>query len=232
MRSSTEGLFEDAILGPQCLLAHVTLLTPTKITMLRDSDTAMSYNPGASSFEGNAVAAALTFAAQGIRFGIGTDGTRGDGFRLTDAAETAQRLAYGAQTGDSSMGGGWTWLDHATAADASAAGLHGVPGSVSEGMAADYLLVDLAVPEMLPSRDLEGELVRLANRDQILAVVVAGRPRLWRGWPVDWDARQLIEEAKHRAQKVLTDGPVRIVHPTATEHRRASRVERRTEARE
>jgi hypothetical protein len=74
--------------------------------------------------------------------------------------------------------------------------------------------------------------VRLANRDQILAVVVAGGPRLWRGWPVDWDARQLIEEAKHRAQKVLTDGPVRIVHPTATEHRRASRAYRRTEARE
>ena len=141
--------------------------------MLRDSDTAVSYNPVASSWKGNAVAAALTFAAQGIRFGIGTDGTRGDGFRLMDAAETAQRLAYGAQTGDSSGGGGWTWLDHATAGGAAAAGLarcHRRPSR--EGLAADYLLVDLAVPEMLPSWDLEGELVRLANRDQILAVVV------------------------------------------------------------
>ena len=132
-RRPLEGLFEDGVLGPQCLLAHVTLLTPTKIIMLRDSDTAVSYNPVASAWKGNAVAAALTFAAQGIRFGIGTDGTRGDGFRLMDAAETAQRLAYGAQTGDSSMGGGWTWLDHATAADASAAGLHGVTGVRQRG---------------------------------------------------------------------------------------------------
>ena len=31
----------------------------------------------------------------GIRFGLGTDGTRSDGFRLMDAAETAQRLAFG-----------------------------------------------------------------------------------------------------------------------------------------
>jgi cytosine/adenosine deaminase-related metal-dependent hydrolase len=51
-RRPLEGLFEDAILGPQCLMAHVRLLTPTKITMLRDSDTAVSYNPVASSFPG------------------------------------------------------------------------------------------------------------------------------------------------------------------------------------
>ncbi len=227
-RRPLEGLFHDAILGPQCLLAHVTLLTPTEITILRDTDTAVSYNPVASSWKGNAVAAALTFAAEGIRFGIGTDGTRGDGFRLMDAAETAQRLAYGAQTGDSSTGGGWTWLDHATAGGADAAGLRGVTGSISEGMAADYLLIDLDVPEMLPSWDLEWELVRLANRDQIVAVVVAGRPRLWRGWPVDWDARQLLDEARRRAEKLVTDAPVQIVHPTATEHRRTYR---RTEAR-
>ena len=130
------------------------------------------------------------------------------------------------------MGGGWTWLDHATAADASAAGLHGVPGSVSEGTAADYLLVDLAVPEMLPSRDLEGELVRWPTVTRSSRWSWPEGRGCGKGWPVDWDARQLIEEAKHRAQKVLTDGPVRIVHPTATERRGASRANRRTEARE
>ena len=99
--------------------------------MLRDSDAAVSYNPVASAWKGNAVADALTFAAHGIRFGIGTDATRGDGFRLMDAAETAQRLAFGARTGDSSAGGGWTWLDHATAAGADAAGLRGVTGAIA-----------------------------------------------------------------------------------------------------
>ncbi|HWM03944.1 MAG TPA: amidohydrolase family protein [Actinophytocola sp.] len=229
-RRPLEALFDDGILGAQCLLAHVTLLTPTEITMLRDSGSAVSYNPVASSWKGNAVAPALTFAAQGIRFGIGSDGTRGDGFRLMDAAETAQRLAYGAQTGDSSTGGGWTWLDHATSGGAAAAGLGGVTGSVTEGLAADYLLVDLAVPEMLPSWDMEWELVRLANRDQILAVVIGGRPRLWRGWPVDWDARQLMEDARRRAQKVVANAPVHIVHPTAGEHRRVHRAHRPTRA--
>ena len=212
------------MLGPHCLLAHATLLTPTEIMMLRDSDAAVSYNPVASAWKGNAVADALTFAAHGIRFGIGTDATRGDGFRLMDAAETAQRLAFGARTGDSSAGGGWTWLDHATAAGAHAAGLRGITGAIAPGLAADYLLVDLDVPEVAPSWDLEWELVRLTGREQILAVVVAGRPRLWRGWPVDWDARQLIDDVRRRARKVVADAPVQIVHPTSTEHRRASRT--------
>jgi len=141
-----------------------------------------------------------------------------------DAAETAQRLAFGARTGDSSAGGGWTWLDHATVAGAHAAGLRGITGAIAPGLAADYLLVDLDVPEVAPSWDLEWELVRLTGRDQILAVVVAGRPRLWRGWPVDWDARQLIDDVRRRARKVVADAPVQIVHPTSTEHRRASRT--------
>jgi hypothetical protein len=83
---------------------------------------------------------------------------------------------------------------------------------------------------MLPSCDMEGVLVRLANRDQILAVVLAGRLRQWQGWPVDGDARQLIEEAHRRAREVVAEAPVHIVDPAAGEHRRASRVHRHTKA--
>jgi hypothetical protein len=47
---------------------------------------------------------------------------------------------------------------------------------------------------------------------------------------VDWDARQLMEDARRRAQKVVANAPVHIVHPTAGEHRRVSRVHRPTRA--
>jgi cytosine/adenosine deaminase-related metal-dependent hydrolase len=183
----------------------------------------VSYNPVASAWKGNAVAPAGMFAADGIRFGIGTDGTRSDGFRLMDAAETAQRLAFGLQTGDSSVGAGWTWLAHATGAAADAAGLGPVTGAVQEGLAADYLLVDLDVPELHPSWDLGWELVRLVNRDQVTAVVVAGAPRLWKGWPLDWDARALMEEADRLAQKATASAPIHVVHPTSADHRAAYR---------
>ncbi|MEU3957687.1 amidohydrolase family protein, partial [Streptomyces achromogenes] len=104
-----EHLHRIGALGPQLLAAHAALLTPHELTLLADTGTAVSYNPVASAWKGNAVAPATAMAERGIRFGLGTDGTRGDGFRLAEAAEFAQRLAYGLSTGDSA------WLLAATA---------------------------------------------------------------------------------------------------------------------
>lgn len=219
-RRPVEQLHHLGVLGPHLLAAHATLVTPTELAMVCDSGAAVSYNPVASAWKGNAVAPATTMAVLGIPFGLGTDGTRGDGFRLVDAAETAQRLAYGLQTGDSSCGGGWTWLQHATGEAAKAVGLGGVTGEVAVGKSADFLIVDLEVPEMQPSWDLTWELVRLANRDQIVAVLVDGRLRLWRGWPPDWDGRALVTQAATIGREVLDQADVRRIHPTAIEHRR------------
>ena len=87
---------------------------------------------------------------------------------------------------------------HATRGGADAAGLGALTGAVAVGRAADFLLIDLDVPEMTPSWDLRWELVRLASRAQIESVHVHGRLRLWQGWPVDWDARALLAEVRER----------------------------------
>jgi cytosine/adenosine deaminase-related metal-dependent hydrolase len=218
-RRPLEQLHHAGALGPHLLAAHATLLTPAEMRLLADTGTAVSYNPVASAWKGNGVAPAAMMAAFGIRFGIGTDGTRGDGFRLVDAAESAQRLAYGMASGDSSCGAGWTWLEHATAAAADAVGLGGRTGRIAPGLAADYLLLDVTVPEMQPSHDLTWELVRLAGRDQITAVAVDGKLRLWRGWPPDWDGPALVAEAVKVARQVLADAAIHRTHPTAAGHR-------------
>jgi cytosine/adenosine deaminase-related metal-dependent hydrolase len=216
-----EYLRRAGALGPQLLAAHATLVTPSELTLLRDSGAAVSYNPVASAWKGNAVAPALAMAEQGIRFGIGTDGTRGDGFRLVDAAESAQRLSYGIATGDSSCGSGWTWLEHATRLGAEAVGLGAVTGEVAVGKAADFLLMDLAVPELCPAWDVPWQLARLAGSAQLTAVVVAGELRLWRGWPVGWDGHALVDQAAKAAEDVLRRAPVTRVHPTSAGDRAA-----------
>ncbi|WP_148255454.1 amidohydrolase family protein [Aidingimonas lacisalsi] len=211
-----EHLYTVGALGPQALVAHATLVTPDELNLLRDTDTAVAFNPVASAWKGNAVAPALQMAALGIRFGLGTDATRSDGFRLMDAAETSQRLAFGMTTGDASCGEGWRWLDHATRGGADAAGLAGLSGEIKPGCAADFLLVNIDVPEMTPSWDRPWELVRYANRDQIDAVFTNGRLRLWQGWPVEWDGRALLRQAREAA-KAVEEAPIYRVHPTAAE---------------
>lgn len=206
------------------LLAHATLMTPKELKQVRELGAAVAYNPVASSWKGNAVLDAVTLHEQGVPFALGTDGTRYDAFRLMDAAETAQRLTHGLAHGDSSCGGGWMWLDHATHLGAQAIGLGHLTGSIEEGKAADFLLVDLSVPEMQPSWDLSWELVRLADRSQINAVVVNGTLRLWQGWPVDWDARALLAEVKRLAREDIANAPIQRIHLPSSEHRSAART--------
>ena len=214
-----EVLDTAGALGPQTLIAHATLVTPRELRRLRETDTAVAYNPVASQWKGNAVAPAETMHEMGIRFGIGTDGTRSDGFRLIDAAEAVQRTSFGIPVGDFSCGGGWIWLEHATRAGADAVGLKGITGAIATGHRADYLLIDIDVPELQPSWDLTWELVRLGNRDQIVAVVVDGRLRLWRGWPVDWDGRALMREVAATARAAVAAAPIHRVHPVSSAHR-------------
>lgn len=214
-RRPLEHLAHVGALGPQTLIAHSTLVTPHELNLLRDSGTAVAYNPVASVWKGNAIAPALQMHSLGIRLGLGTDGTRADGFRLMDAAETMQRAGYGLASGDGSCGGGWLWLDAATRMAADAARLGAVTGRIAEGLAADFLLVDLDRPEFTPTHDLTWELVRYGARDQIDAVFTNGRLRLAHGWPVDWDARALMAEIRERAAPAIARAPIQRIHPTA-----------------
>ena len=207
-------------LGPETLVAHATLVTPAELALLRDTGTAVSYNPVASQWKGNAIAPANLMAMLGIRFGLGTDATRSDGFRLVDAAEAAQKLGFALAIGDASSGAGWTWLDHATRLGADAAGLAGRTGEIAAGQQADFLIVDIDVPEMCTSFDLAWDLVRLANRDQIAAVFVDGRLRLWQGWPVGWDAKPLMRRVAELARAAVEKAPIVKLHLPAAEHLR------------
>lgn len=222
-RRPIEHLHHIGALGPQALLAHATLVTPEEIAMLRDTGSAVSYNPVASAWKGNAVAPAHLMATLGVRIGLGTDGTRSDGFRLLDYAEAAQRFAFGIGTGDSSCGAGWSWLERATRNGAQVLGIDSMTGDIAAGKDADFLLVDLDVPEMTPSWDLTWELVRIANRDQIMAVFVAGKMRLLDGWPVDWDAKALMAEVAEVAKTVVAEAPITKLHGTSSESRAVHR---------
>jgi 5-methylthioadenosine/S-adenosylhomocysteine deaminase len=185
---------EIGALGPGLILHHATLTTDKEIELLRTSRTAVSYNPVASQWKGNGVAPALAYAARGVRMGIGSDNTRADAFRALDAAESCQRVAHAMRVNDFSCGAAWTWVDAATRGSADACGHGHEFGSLIEGQAADFLILDMGQPETLPSWDFEWELVRYYNRDQIDAVIVNGNVVMAGGRPVAWDDIEFVRE--------------------------------------
>ena len=163
----------------------------------------VSYNPVASAWKGNAVAPALEFASAGVRFGLGTDGTRSDGFRLLDAAEMAQRITAGVRIDDWEAGRGRLWLDAATIGGGAAAGLGDQIGAITRGRRADFLLLDTTAPECLPSWDFVWEVVRYYDRTHLVAVYVDGEKLLEHGQPVGWDLGAFLAEHTSLAREVV-----------------------------
>lgn len=213
-----ELLYESGVLGPHVLIHHATLATDREVAILQKTGTAVAYNPVASEWKGNAVAPALAFAAHGVRFGLGSDNTRCDGFRTLDAAEHAQRLTYALRSADFSAGAGWTWVDAITRGSADAAGWRDV-GVLQAGARADFLILDTDRPETQPSWDFEWELVRYYNRDQIVAVVVDGQPVLTSGQPVNWDGREFVSKNRALGARIGASPGITRVHGASDRYR-------------
>ncbi len=95
-------------------------------------------------------------------------------------------------------------------------------GTVAEGLAAYFLLVDITTPELTLSWDVPWELVRRGNRDQITAVFVAGELRLWRGLPTGWDGPAFVRQAAELARAAVERAPITRVHPTSAAARQRS----------
>lgn len=210
-----ELLAKHGALGRHVLLHHVTLVDDREIGLLTDTQTGVTYNPVASLWKGDGVAPALQFRDRGVRFGLGTDSTRSDAFRLLDAAEACQRIAYGMPKLDFSCGAGWTWTDAGTRGSADVCGLGETTGTLTPGRAADFLVLDIDRPEVLPSWDFEWELVRLYGREQIEAVVIDGRPVLVGGRVIGWDQDTFLgEQLPQAVAAVKESGAVRAHGPS------------------
>ena len=218
-RRPLEHLHDHGALGPHTLIAHATLVTPSELTLLADTGTAVSYNPVASAWKGNAVAPALEMIERGIRVGLGTDATRNDAFRLLDAAEFAQRLTVGLATDDFGAGSGFTWVKAGTAGGAEVAGIGDLTGTISAGQAADLLVLDAFQLETMPSHDLEWELVRFFDRTAITAVLVGGEVVSVKGQPTRVDADAVLSDELQLALDTMEASPIEVVHGPSWHHR-------------
>jgi 5-methylthioadenosine/S-adenosylhomocysteine deaminase len=216
-----ELLASAGVLGENTLLHHTTLANDHEIELLRESRTGVSYNPVASQWKGNAVAPALAYAERGVRMGIGTDNTRADAFRMLDAAESCQRLTFGMRVADFSCGAAWLWVDALSRGSADVAGWKARAGVLAAGKAADFLILNMAIPEAIPSWDFEWELVRYYGRDQVDAVVVNGKPVMIDRTPVGWDDQEFMAEYRDLAYRVGSAPDIKRVHGPSGPYRAA-----------
>lgn len=174
--------YEAGLLGPDCVAAHCVHLTDDDISLLAQTGTHVSYNPGSNAKLGNGVARLADLVAAGVNVGLGVDAC--ECHNSTDLFETLKIGSYvqRAVHQDAARGEARQLLRMATRNGARALDLDA--GRIEVGSKADVILLDLTKDMMFtpllksPKADrqrmLESHLVFGCNGTAVETVIVDG----------------------------------------------------------
>lgn len=175
--------YEAGILGPDCVAAHCVQLTDDDISLLAETGTHVSYNPGSNAKLGNGVARLQDLVAAGVNIGMGVDAC--ECHNSTDMFETLKIGSYlqRAIHRDATVGQARDLLKMATRNGARALDVDA--GTVEVGKKADVILLDLKKDMMFtpllrqPKTDrqkmIESHLVFGCNGTAVDTVIIDGR---------------------------------------------------------
>ena len=97
--------------------------------------------------------------------------------------------------------------------------LGAVTGALEPGLAADFLVLEMESPEVLPSWDFSWELVRYYDRANIVATVVGGRPAVVGGEPVGVSLDAFTREHLEIGIRSIDDADIVRLHGPSDSHR-------------
>lgn len=145
-KSPVEIAYETGCLGPRTVAAHCVHLSERDISLLAETGTSVSYDPGSNAKLGNGIANLQGLLAAGINVGMGIDAfeceNSPDMFELIKFGSLIQRALHK----NASLGKPRDMLRMATRNGANALGIDA--GSVAPGKKADLIVLDLTKNQM------------------------------------------------------------------------------------
>jgi 5-methylthioadenosine/S-adenosylhomocysteine deaminase len=165
---------EIGILDPATVLAHQVNCGPRDVEILATSGAAVVHNPLANTILGSGMPPIPAMLAAGVRVAISTDGSgSADNQNLLAAARLASQYQKALHQ-DASLMPARQLLEMITSVPADILGLN--QGELAPGRAADWILVDLRRPNLVPTRldNVVENLVWAADGSEIDTVVAGG----------------------------------------------------------
>jgi 5-methylthioadenosine/S-adenosylhomocysteine deaminase len=199
-----ERLWQLGLLTPALNAVHMAHATPADIDLARRTGLGVSLCSQSSLKSEHRFPPLASFAASGIRLGVGTGGAC-----RQDVWGEMQLLALMTPRADSSGGSdgtAWDALTAATRGGAAVLGLDGEVGTLESGKWADLCCVDLAGPATQPLIDPVTQLVFCGGRDIVSDVWGAGRQLLADGELIRLDWPGVAARANAWAQRLKTGG--------------------------
>lgn len=188
------GLFELPVLA-----AHCVHLTTEDISILAEKKVGVAHCPESNLKLASGVAPVKAMLSAGVNVAIGTDGAASNNnLDMVGEMRTCALLAKGI-SGDPTAVPAHQALVMATINGARALGLEKEIGTLEAGKKADLILVNKRLPHMMPSHNVEADIVYAASGNDVDTVIVNGKILMSRGEVKTLDVEEIYTEVKKRA---------------------------------
>ena len=191
------------LLGPDVLAAHCIWLDATDIKILAERQTGCVHNPSSNMMLASGVAAVVDQRAAGMRVGLGTDGPAGSNndLNIMEEMDLAAKLQKTYRADPRALGAKGA-LEMATIEGARALHMEKEIGSLEAGKKADFIVLNLNVPNAVPLYDVYSQIVYALKASEIETVVVGGKTLLRDGKVLTVDEAQALAKAKEYGKQV------------------------------
>jgi 5-methylthioadenosine/S-adenosylhomocysteine deaminase len=190
-------------LGPDVLAAHCIWLDYTDMKILAERQVGCVHNPSSNMMLASGVAPVVDERAAGMRLGLGTDGPSGSNndLDMMEEMDLASKLQKTYRVDSRALGAKGA-LEMATIEGARALHMEKEIGSLEPGKKADFVILNLDVPNAVPMYDVYSQIVYALKASEVETVVVGGKTLLKDGKLLTADEAQAIAKAKEYGRKI------------------------------
>jgi 5-methylthioadenosine/S-adenosylhomocysteine deaminase len=190
-------------LGPDVLAAHCIWVDYTDMKILAERQVGCVHNPSSNMMLASGIAPVVDERAAGMRVGLGTDGPAGSNndLDMMEEMDLAAKLQKTYRVDPRALGAKGA-LEMATIEGARALHMEKDIGSLEPGKKADFVILNLDVPNAVPMYDVYSQIVYALKASEVETVVVAGKTLLKDGKLLTVDEAQAMAKAKQYAKKV------------------------------
>jgi len=191
------------LLGPDVLAAHCIWVDYTDMKILADRQVGCVHNPSSNMMLASGVAPVVEERAAGMRVGLGTDGPAGSNndLDMMEEMDLAAKLQKTYRVDPRALGAKGA-LEMATIEGARALHMEKEIGSLEPGKKADFVILNLNVPNAVPIYDVYSQIVYALKASEVETVIVGGKTLFKDGKLLTVDEVQAMAKAKEYANKV------------------------------
>lgn len=197
--NAVDYLEQIGFFGPDVLAIHCVVMEDDEIALLAEHDVKVAYNPVSNMYLGSGIPPMLKMAAAGMNICFGVDGAGSNNSQ--DMIETMKigALLQKVAGPDASVIDAQTVLDWATLGGAAVLGMSDEIGSLEVGKKADFFVLALNSPKIVPAHDPVATLVYSAGEENVVHTVAGGRILLRDGVIQHLDEAAILAECQDAA---------------------------------